>query len=231
MFAMTSGTTNRPKTIPVTDQSLRDYRDGWTIWGIQAFDAHPHMLHCGMMPILQLASDWRESFTPGGIPCGAITGLTAQMQSPLVRVTYCMPASASKIKDVESKYYLALEPLGLSRPRRHHRGQPQHHFGYRPPGRPREGHPDPRRRMTARSTPNGKFPDEVRQAVRIRSRWKRKGTARRLEKIVEADRPAPPQRLLAQPPVSGQLDRRDDGGLPPGLPRVLRRPTRSATSA
>src|SRR5579875_2254126 len=84
MFALTSGTTNRPKTIPVTREALKDYRDGWTIWGIKAFDAHPHMLHCGMMPILQLASDWRESFTPAGIPCGAITGLTAQMQSPLV---------------------------------------------------------------------------------------------------------------------------------------------------
>ena len=40
MFAMTSGTTNRPKTIPVTRESLRDYREGWTIWGILAFDAH-----------------------------------------------------------------------------------------------------------------------------------------------------------------------------------------------
>ena len=34
MFAMTSGTTNRPKTIPVTAEALNDYREGWTIWGI-----------------------------------------------------------------------------------------------------------------------------------------------------------------------------------------------------
>src|SRR4051794_17227798 len=82
MFAMTSGTTARPKTIPVTGESLKDYRDGWTIWGILAFDAHPEMLARGLMPILQLASDWRESSTPAGIPCGAITGLTAHMQNP-----------------------------------------------------------------------------------------------------------------------------------------------------
>ena len=44
MFAMTSGTTNRPKTIPVTTQSLDDYREGWTIWGILAFDAHREMI-------------------------------------------------------------------------------------------------------------------------------------------------------------------------------------------
>src|SRR4051794_37873714 len=69
MFAMTSGTTNRPKTTPVTDRSLRDYREGWTIWGIQAFDAHPRMLERGLLPILQLASDWRETRTAAGIPC------------------------------------------------------------------------------------------------------------------------------------------------------------------
>src|ERR1700755_79133 len=78
MFAMTSGTTNRPKTIPVTRESLSDYREGWTTWGIKAFDTHFDGLKNGLRPILQLASDWRESTTPGGIPCGAITGLTAQ---------------------------------------------------------------------------------------------------------------------------------------------------------
>lgn len=108
MFALTSGTTNRPKTIPVTRESLDDYRAGWTTWGILAFDAHPAMLQDGLKPILQIASDWRERFTPSGIPCGAITGLTAHMQSRMVRTKYCMPAAASRIKDVEAKYYVAL---------------------------------------------------------------------------------------------------------------------------
>src|SRR5947209_284018 len=108
MFAMTSGTTDRPKTIPVTGESLHDYREGWTIWGSLAFDAHPEMLRKGLRPILQIASDWRESVTPAGIPCGAITGLTASMQSPLVRSVYCMPACGSRLKDISAKYYLPL---------------------------------------------------------------------------------------------------------------------------
>jgi hypothetical protein len=108
MFALTSGTTNRPKTIPVTREALSDYRAGWTIWGILAFDAHHEMIQDGLRPILQVASDWRESLTDGGIPCGAITGLTAHMQSRLVRTKYCMPLAASRIKDIESKYYVAL---------------------------------------------------------------------------------------------------------------------------
>jgi hypothetical protein len=108
MFAMTSGTTSRPKTIPVTQESLTDYRESWTIWGVLAFDKHFDRLRRGVKPILQLASDWRETCTPAGIPCGAITGLTAQMQNPLVRTTYCMPMVGSRIKDIEAKYYVAL---------------------------------------------------------------------------------------------------------------------------
>ena len=183
MFALTSGTTNRPKTIPVTRESLKDYRDGWTIWGIMAFEAHPWILHCGLMPILQLASDWRESFTPAGIPCGAITGLTAHMQNPLVRVTYCMPPSASKIKDVESKYYLALR---LS--------------AYRDLGATIAANPstilaiarlgDREKETLIRDIADGtidpkwSIPAEVLEAIKIRTRWKRKATARRLEGIV-----------------------------------------------
>jgi hypothetical protein len=108
MFAMTSGTTSRPKTIPVTPEALHDYREGWTIWGITAFDAHLEMIRNGLRPILQVASDWRESFSPAGIPCGAITGLTAHIQNPLVRTKYCMPEAGSRVKDIEAKYYLAL---------------------------------------------------------------------------------------------------------------------------
>jgi len=108
MFAKTSGTTAFPKTIPVTRESLDAYRAGWKIWGIQAFDAHPDMLSQGLKPILQIAGDWRESFTPSGLPCGAITGLTARMQSPLVRLAYCLHPSVGRVKDVDTKYYLAL---------------------------------------------------------------------------------------------------------------------------
>ena len=104
MFAMTSGTTKTPKTIPVTEQSVTNYREGWLIWGIKAFSDHYDMLKWGMRPILQMASDWRESYTPSGVPCGAITGLTSSMQSPLVRITYCLPAEAARIKAIEAKY-------------------------------------------------------------------------------------------------------------------------------
>ena len=182
MFALSSGTTNRPKTIPVTRESLDNYRDGWTTWGIMAFDAHPAILADGLMPILQLASDWRESFTPAGIPCGAITGLTAQMQNPLVRITYCMPPAASRIKDIASKYYLAMRLSMGRRVGATIAANPSTILAIvRLGDREKEG----LIRDIADGTVSDRWeiPADVRAAVRIRTRWKRRQAARRLEAI------------------------------------------------
>ncbi len=111
MFAMTSGTTASRKYIPVTPQYLADYRRGFTIWGIRAFEQHPE---AKFMAILQLASDWDEFRTEAGIPCGSVSGLTAKMQKRVVRWLYCMPAITGRIRDINAKYYVALR---LSLPR------------------------------------------------------------------------------------------------------------------
>jgi hypothetical protein len=183
MFAMTSGTTDRPKTIPVTREALKDYREGWTIWGIQAFDGHPDMINRGLRPILQIASDWRESLTPAGIPCGAITGLTASMQNPLVRSTYCMPACVSRIKDIEAKYYVALRcsihrDLGTAIA-----ANPSTILAMARLG-------DRERQTLIRDLYDGTLsarwdiPDDIRRQLRFRTRFRRRATARRLEEIV-----------------------------------------------
>ena len=112
MFAMTSGTTATRKYIPVTDEYLADYRRGWNIWGLKVFRDHPEVR---MRPIVQMSGDWQEFHTETGIPCGAVTGLTAQMQMFIVRWIYCVPAIVGKVKDPAAKYYLALR---LSVPRR-----------------------------------------------------------------------------------------------------------------
>jgi GH3 auxin-responsive promoter len=184
MFAMTSGTTAQPKTIPVTAESLRNYREGWTIWGIMAFDAHPAILKDGLRPILQLVSNWRESFTSGGIPCGAITGLTAHVQNPLVRQTYCMPPVTMLIKDVEAKYYTALRlsvdrNLGATMV-----ANPSTLLGIARLG-------DREKATLIRDVADGgidakwDLPAEVRAGLRGRTRRPKKRTAQRLEKIVE----------------------------------------------
>jgi hypothetical protein len=105
MFALTSGTTAVRKFIPVTQQYLDDYRRGWNIWGLKVFRDHPAVR---MQPILQLAGDPDEFRTESGIPCGAVTGLTAHMQKRIIRWLYSVPACVSRIKDPRAKYYAVL---------------------------------------------------------------------------------------------------------------------------
>ena len=183
MFAMTSGTTARPKTIPVTRESLDAYRNGWKIWGILAFDAHEGMIRDGMRPILQLASDWRETTTSAGIPCGAITGLTAAMQHPLIRLNYCMPPSASRIKDVEAKYYVALRLSVYRKVGAIIAANPSTLLGIARLG-DREKETLIRDLHDGRIDPKWEIPLEVRKSLRFRSVFRRRQTAKRLEEAV-----------------------------------------------
>src|SRR5579885_396270 len=112
MFALTSGTTSARKHIPVTDQYLADYRRGWNVWGLKVFIDHPEVK---LRPIVQLSGDWCEQYTEAGIPCGAVTGLTATVQKRIIRFLYLVPACVGKVKDPAAKYYLVLR---LSLPKR-----------------------------------------------------------------------------------------------------------------
>ena len=105
MFAMTSGTTSRPKYVPVPDAFLGEYRRGWTTWGIQAYLDHPAAFQGR---VLQLVSAMDDEAAPCGLPCGAISGLTARMQSRAVRNVYVLPPEAALVKNIQSKYYVAL---------------------------------------------------------------------------------------------------------------------------
>lgn len=111
MFAMSSGTTAARKFVPVTERFLEDYKRGWMIWGVNLFEDHRELWFKTM---IQLASDWDEFRTSAGIPCGSISGLTAQMQRYIVRKTYCLPPDSAKMKSALAKYYLAWR-IGLVR--------------------------------------------------------------------------------------------------------------------
>ncbi|HWE36694.1 MAG TPA: GH3 auxin-responsive promoter family protein [Isosphaeraceae bacterium] len=184
MFALTSGTTARPKTIPVTRETVRDYREGWMIWGIQMFDAFPETYLRGQLPILQVAGDWRESTTPAGIPCGAITGLTARMQNPLVRTTYTMHPAASRIKDVAAKYYVALRLSVYREVGTIIAANPSTVLGIARLG-DREQETLIRDLADGTLDPRWPIPQDIRKAMAFRIRRKRRATSRRLEAIVE----------------------------------------------
>ncbi|UCG34160.1 MAG: GH3 auxin-responsive promoter family protein [Phycisphaerales bacterium] len=102
MFALTSGTSDRPKYIPVTEDFLNHFRRGWNIFGVKALMDHPGSF---LRPIVQVSSPMDESYTSAGIPCGAITGLMAATQKRLVRKYYVCPRRLAYIRDFTSRYY------------------------------------------------------------------------------------------------------------------------------
>src|SRR3990170_3813097 len=76
------------------------------------FDDHPA---ANTKNILQLSSDYDKFRTPGGTPCGNISGLVAAVQKRIVRTMYTVPGIVSKIQDPDAKNYTALR-LALADP-------------------------------------------------------------------------------------------------------------------
>ena len=114
MFALTSGTTAARKLIPITTRYLADYKRGWNMWGVRAYQDHrPRRL--AFRPIIQMVGDPEEYRTETGIPCGNLSGYTAQVQKRMIRWLYVVPPVSGKIKDPLARYYVALR-LGIHRP-------------------------------------------------------------------------------------------------------------------
>lgn len=112
MFALSSGTTAEAKYIPITDPFLADYRRGWKVWGVKAFDAHEAV---NQRNIVQITSNHDQFRTPGGTPCGNISGLVSKMQSRIVRSMYTLPLSLTEIPHADLKTYAALR-IALANP-------------------------------------------------------------------------------------------------------------------
>lgn len=105
MFSMTSGTTGKPKHIPVTSRFLADIRRGWNIFGVNILNDHKN---AWFRPIVQISSTTHERYSPTGVPCGAISGLLARTQKRAVRRMYVVPTWASEIADPQTRYYTIL---------------------------------------------------------------------------------------------------------------------------
>ncbi len=107
LFALTSGTTAARKFIPITDRYLADYKRAWGMWGLRAYRDHrPRDL--ALRPIIQMGGDPDEFRTPGGIPCGNLSGYTALVQQRIARRQYVVPPECGKIPDPLARYYVAV---------------------------------------------------------------------------------------------------------------------------
>lgn len=112
MFALTSGTTGQPKQIPVGETFLHHYRRGWKKIASRVYKDHREVWH---RQIFQLASPANDYLTSGGIPCGAISGLTAKMmQNWFLRAYYAIPLGVCNINNTDDRYYTAVR-MGIDK--------------------------------------------------------------------------------------------------------------------
>ena len=105
MFATTSGTTGRAKYIPVTPSYMHEYSHGVHVHLYRIFTDFGDALEG---KILVSSSSDEEGRSDGGLPYGAISGYVARTQPGAIKRFYALPYELSKVKEVESKYYLTL---------------------------------------------------------------------------------------------------------------------------
>jgi hypothetical protein len=100
MYARTSGTTGKPKLIPITNGVIRGIRRA------QRAVAYVQHRDFGAFRgrVLALAGAVREETLPDGTPAGATTGLIYQNTSPLIRAKYVLPAQVFAIDDYDLRY-------------------------------------------------------------------------------------------------------------------------------
>lgn len=100
MYARTSGTTGKPKLIPVTQESLRGLTDAQ-----RAFSYVQHRaLGAFRGRLLAIGGALREEVLRDGTPAGATTGLIYDTMPALIRAKYVVPAEVFAIEDYELRY-------------------------------------------------------------------------------------------------------------------------------
>src|SRR5207249_2845956 len=105
MFTATSGTTGEPKLVPVTASWAGVMAALMRLWTVHALRDHPAMLDGH---VLAMVSPAVEGVTPGGLPYGAMTGLTFQRLPWPIRRRHAVPYAAALGRVVEGHGRLVL---------------------------------------------------------------------------------------------------------------------------
>ena len=104
-FGLTSGTTGKPKLIPVTNLSRAKKAETMELWAYYISKDHPDILDGRILAII---NPEEESCTPKGIPCGAESGHAYKNLPAIIKNLYAIPYSVFRIQDYESRYYCIL---------------------------------------------------------------------------------------------------------------------------
>ncbi|NJN06971.1 MAG: GH3 auxin-responsive promoter family protein [Richelia sp. RM1_1_1] len=111
MFNVTSGTTGKPKYIPVTKQSEKLTSELMRQWLYRILLTHPQFLDFASVGIVSSAI---EGYTASGIPYGSISGRIYENIPAIIRSSYAIPHQVLQLKNYEEKY-IAIALFLLSR--------------------------------------------------------------------------------------------------------------------
>lgn len=104
-FNQSSGTSGKPKLIPVTESWVKETGRLRMIWGGLTAKAHPGLMAGKTISIVYAAYGGK---TAGGIEYGSLSG-RVYLQSPYVlRRRYALPYAIARIRDPESKQYASM---------------------------------------------------------------------------------------------------------------------------
>jgi hypothetical protein len=112
MFAQTSGTTGKPKFIPITPSCQGQVQsDLMRAWLYHARKAHPDIFDG---QVVSLVSPAVEGYTESGLPYGSASGHIYKSMPRIIRSLYAIPYDVFEIEDYETKYYVIMR-LAIAR--------------------------------------------------------------------------------------------------------------------
>jgi sterol desaturase/sphingolipid hydroxylase (fatty acid hydroxylase superfamily) len=112
LYALTSGTTGTPKTVPVVRESLRQHRRGQRLYTWLQYRACPQAFDG---PALGLVGSAIEGRTPEGVPIGSVSGTLYASMPAFMRARYIVPPGVFALADYDLKYR-TLAQLALRHP-------------------------------------------------------------------------------------------------------------------
>ena len=104
MFNTTSGTTSKPKFLPVTQACIKNYRRGADVWNISAFLQHPDIKG----KVLAMICPRTEGVLESGIPFGSASGLFYDLQSRAAKRLLVAKKELFDIPEMGAKYYAVM---------------------------------------------------------------------------------------------------------------------------
>ena len=104
-FAVTSGTTSRPKFIPVTASSRRAKSRVMNVWLYYMMKDHPTVFSGKTLAVVSPAI---EGYTKSGVPYGSESGDAYRNVPWIIRNHYALPYEVFCIENYEARYYAIL---------------------------------------------------------------------------------------------------------------------------